>query len=100
IRPLIDFCHDSVKAFAIWFNCDQRNGTQLHFPRQVAALATASLLIAGAFFVSLLAAADARAEALSGTCEDAAEIAVLAAPMAPWKGAPLRVIVAAEKPLE
>ena len=30
---------------------------------------------------------------------DTAEIAVLPSPIAPWKGAPLRVIVAAEKPL-
>ena len=33
-------------------------------------------------------------------CEDAAELAVLPSPIAPWKGAPLRVIFAAEKPLE
>ena len=31
--------------------------------------------------------------------DEAAEIAVLPSPMVPWKGAPLRVIVAAEKPL-
>ena len=36
----------------------------------------------------------------SGSCEDAAELAVLPSPVAPWKGAPLRVIFAAEKPLE
>ena len=35
-----------------------------------------------------------------GTCEDAAELAVLPSPIAPWKGAPLRVLFAAEKPLE
>ena len=35
-----------------------------------------------------------------GACEDAAELAVLPSPVAPWKGAPLRVIFAAEKPLE
>ena len=43
---------------------------------------------------------DARAEAPLGTCEDAAELAVLPSPVAPWKGAPLRVVFAAEKPLE
>jgi hypothetical protein len=68
--------------------------------RRFAAAATASLLSAGAFFVFLLSAADARAEALSGSCEDAAELAVLPSPIAPWKGAPLRVVFAAEKPLE
>ena len=36
----------------------------------------------------------------SGACDDAAELAVLPSPVAPWKGAPLRVVFAAEKPLE
>lgn len=40
---------------------------------------------------------DARAQAAA--CDDA-DIAVLPSPLAPWKGAPLRVIFAAEKPLE
>jgi hypothetical protein len=67
------------------------------FPaRRFSAAATASLLIAGACFVSL----DARAQGRSGPCDDAAELAVLPSPIAPWKGAPLRVIFAAEKPLE
>jgi hypothetical protein len=43
---------------------------------------------------------DSRAEGSPGICEDAAEIAVLPSPVAPWKGAPLRVVLAAEKPLE
>src|SRR5262249_31776379 len=42
----------------------------------------------------------ARAQAPLGTCADAAELAVLPSPLAPWKGAPLRVVFAAEKPLE
>ena len=56
------------------------------------------MLAAGAFFAPLLASVDARAEA-AGACEDTLQIAVLPAPLAPWKGAPLRVLVAAEKPL-
>jgi hypothetical protein len=56
------------------------------------------LLIAGAFFVCLFSAADAQGP--SGSCEDAAELAVLPMPLVPWKGAPLRVLFAAEKPLE
>jgi len=56
-------------------------------------------LIAGACFV-VLAAGETQAEGLFGNCEDAAEVAVLPSPLAPWKGAPLRVIVAAEKPSE
>ena len=51
-------------------------------------------------FVFLFSAVDARAQAPSGACEDAAELAVLPSPVAPWKGAPLRVVFAAEKPLE
>jgi hypothetical protein len=58
------------------------------------------LLSAGAFFVLLSSVADARAEGPSGGCEDAAGLAVLPSPIAPWKGAPLRVVFAAEKPLE
>ncbi|MGE5163485.1 MAG: hypothetical protein ACM3IH_05605, partial [Sphingobacteriales bacterium] len=43
---------------------------------------------------------DAQAESPSGICEDAAGLAVLSSPIAPWKGAPLRVVFAAETPLE
>src|SRR5262249_37279105 len=79
----------------------QGKGAQLFQIRQFAAAAlTATLLIAGAFFVVVFSGMDARAEGPLGLCEDAAELAVLPSPLAPWKGAPLRVIVAAEKPLE
>ncbi len=40
------------------------------------------------------------AQAESGSCADAAELSVLPSPFAPWKGAPLRVMVVTEKPLE
>jgi hypothetical protein len=71
------------------------------FPaRQFAAAATALSLIAGAFFVFLFSAAHALAQGSAGGCEDAAELAVLSSPVGPWKGAPLRVVFAAEKPLE
>ena len=71
------------------------------FPaRQFAFAATALLLVASAFFVSLFSAAASRAERSSGICEETAEVAVLPSPSAPWNGAPLRVLVAAEKPLE
>ena len=95
------FCHDSAKAFAILFDWrSRRKGAQLFPARQFAAAVTASLLIAGAFFVFLFSAVDSQAQGPAGTCEDAAELAVLPSPIAPWKGAPLRVIFAAEKPLE
>ncbi len=68
--------------------------------RRFAAALTALLPVAGAFFIVLVSAVDVRAEAPSAICEDAAGIAVLPSPLAPWKGAPLRVIFAAEKPLD
>ena len=68
--------------------------------RQFAHAATASVLIAGGFVVSFLSAVHARAEGLSSICQDAARVAVLPAPIAPWKGAPLRVLFASDKPLE
>jgi hypothetical protein len=70
----------------------------LFLARQFAAAMTASLLMAGAFF--FFAIADAEAKGPLGTCEDAAELAVLPSPIAPWRGAPLRVVFAAENPLE
>ena len=71
------------------------------FPtRQFSAATPAFLLIAGAFSAFLFPVAHARAQSSSGACEDAAEIAVLPSPVAPWKGAPLRVIFTAEKSLD
>jgi hypothetical protein len=75
-------------------------GAQLFRARRLTAAVTALSLITGSFFVVLLSAVGARAETQSGICEDAAELAVLPSPLAPWKGAPLRVIFAVEKPLE
>ncbi len=43
---------------------------------------------------------EARAQTATGACGDAAGIAVLPSPVVPWKGAPLRVIFTAEKPLD
>jgi hypothetical protein len=64
------------------------------------AAVTASLLIAGAFFSPDFSGVEARAQTASDACADAAGIAVLPSPLAPWKGAPLRVIFTAEKPLD
>ncbi|MGP0091055.1 MAG: hypothetical protein ACLPKB_14015 [Xanthobacteraceae bacterium] len=68
--------------------------------RRSTAAVTALLLLAGAFCTVLFSGADARAQGPLGSCEDAAELAVLPSPIAPWKGAPLLVVFAAEKPLE
>jgi hypothetical protein len=43
---------------------------------------------------------DSPARAAAGDCGDAAELQVLPSPLAPWKGAPLRIMVVTEKPLE
>ena len=75
-------------------------GAQLFRARRLTAAVTALSLMTGSFFIVLLSAVGARAESQSGICEDAAELAVLSSPLAPWKGAPLRVIFAVEKPLE
>ena len=72
------------------------------------------LLIAGGYFAGPSAAlatkhqaaakhtARAKAEppAPTDTCQDEAGLALLSSPLSPWKGAPLRVIFTAEKPLE
>src|SRR6202050_5405996 len=75
-------------------------GVPLSRTRRVAAAATASLPVAGALFALLLSATASQAQSTSAACEEATQIAVLPAPFAPWKGAPLRVIVASEKPLD
>ena len=68
--------------------------------RPFAAVATALLPVAGALFGLLFPVVGAQAQVPSGACADAADLAVLASPVAPWKGAALRVVLAAEKPLE
>jgi hypothetical protein len=68
----------------------------LFHARRFAAAATALLLVAGASFVLPWSVADAQAK---GACDEL-DVAVLPSPLAPWKGAPLRVIVATEKPLD
>jgi len=71
----------------------------LFLSRRFAAPASALLPIAGAFFVLLFSVVDSRAQG-SSACEDAVGLAVLSAPMAPWKGVPLRVVFTAEKALD
>jgi hypothetical protein len=60
----------------------------------------ARLLAAAATAVLLGAAMASRAEAAPGGCPDAADVAVLPSPISPWRGAPLRVMVVSEKPLQ
>ena len=58
--------------------------------------AAASLLTAG----GLLLLSGYPAAAASEACAGSAEITILPAPQAPWTGAPLRVMVIAEKPVD
>ena len=60
------------------------------------AAATAALLLAGACLLSKTN--DARAQ--GSACDEASDIAVLPSPVTPWRGAPLRVLVASEHAAE
>jgi hypothetical protein len=60
----------------------------------------ASRFAAAATALFLLVTVDSPAQAASDSCGDAAELSVLPSPIAPWKGAPLRVMVVTAKPLE
>jgi hypothetical protein len=55
---------------------------------------------AAAAALLLLSTLDSPAVAASDACGDAAELSVLPSPQAPWTGAPLRVMLVSEKPLE
>ncbi len=59
--------------------------------------AVAPLLIAGACIAMLASPSQVLAQA---ACQDSADIAVLASPVAPWRGAPLRVLISSEKPFD
>ena len=58
----------------------------------------ASLLVAGALVV--LSGHNSQAQGAGSSCEDAGKLAVLASPVAPWKGAPLRIVFTSEQPLD
>jgi hypothetical protein len=64
--------------------------------RRFAAAATAFVLTAGGYSLSLV---PTEAAAASDGCVTAAEVTVLPSPVAPWSGAPLRVMVVTEKPV-
>jgi hypothetical protein len=63
------------------------------FPRRRFAAAAFSLIACACFHIYPAAAA-------SEGCASPAEITILPSPLAPWSGAPLRVMVVAEKPIE
>jgi hypothetical protein len=99
---------EMVRSAAVEISADFRNTCSVAVgnkefrvvpTHQFAAAAKAALPpIAGALFI-FFSAADARAQGPAAGC-DAAELAVLTSPQSPWKGAPLRVVFAAETPAE
>jgi hypothetical protein len=68
------------------------------YGRRFASTARGRLLTAGACLLLLASAATSPALAASDACT--AEITIVPSPQAPWTGAPLRVMVVAEKPLD
>src|SRR5205823_2093520 len=79
---------------------DRGKGLPVLSARQFIGAATTALsLITGAFLLAL-AAGNARAQGSAPACDAAGEIALLPSPIAPWKGAPLRVMLVTEKPLQ
>src|SRR6266567_5967530 len=79
---------------------DRGKGLPVLSARQFIGAATTALsLITGAFLLAL-AAGNARAQGSAPACDAADEIALLPSPWAPWKGAPLRVMLVTEKPLQ
>jgi hypothetical protein len=64
--------------------------------RRFASAATTCFLITSGFL--LIAAAPAAAA--SGSCATSAEVTALPSPVTPWTGAPLRVMIVTEKPVE
>src|SRR5215472_12315583 len=48
----------------------------------------------------IFATMDSPTKAAPGSCREAADVLVLPSPSAPWKGAPLRVMIVSEQPVE
>ena len=68
------------------------------FPqRHSSGIATAFLPIAAALLSFVLSAGATQAK---DSCDDAGNLAVLSSPVAPWKGAPLRIVFTSEQPLD
>src|ERR1700739_21999 len=68
--------------------------------RKVAKMLLASRFAAAATVWLVFGTMESPAKAASDSCGDAAGFTVLPSPVAPWRGAPLRVMVVTEKPLQ
>src|SRR5438874_12677586 len=93
----VNFCHGFQP---IGSPSETGAGDPMFSARQFIGAATTALsLITGAFLLAL-AAGNARAQGSAPACDAAGEVALLPSPWAPWKGAPLRVMLVTEKPLQ
>ncbi|MEZ5788498.1 MAG: hypothetical protein R3D62_18915 [Xanthobacteraceae bacterium] len=90
----------SVPGDGLAKNARARGTEHLPTDRLAVTVAVKLLPIVAAIFGLLLSAGDLRAENPANRCEEAAGLAVLDSPVAPWNGAPLRVLFAVEKALE
>ncbi|MGA7488864.1 MAG: hypothetical protein WBW74_18235 [Xanthobacteraceae bacterium] len=79
---------------------DRGKGLPVLSARQFIGAATTALSLTTGAFLLALAAGNARAQGSAPACDAAGEIALLPSPWAPWKGAPLRVMLVTEKPLQ
>lgn len=70
------------------------------FYRRHFAAAPTKLLLAASVFFLFIPVQQAQARDASQNCEASAKLAVLISPLSPWKGASLRVVFAAEQPLD
>ena len=79
---------------------DRGKGLPVLSARQFIGAATTALSLITGVFLLALAAGNARAQGSAPACDAAGEIALLPSPWAPWRGAPLRVMLVTEKPLQ
>ncbi len=69
-------------------------------PARPIAVAALAAMFAGTLSLFAATAGSAQPAGSASDCPEASGIAVLPSPVAPWKGAPLRVVFTSEKPLD
>jgi hypothetical protein len=78
----------------------QQGDVEMLLARRLASAATTCLLITHGFLPLLIATVPSPAAAASVGCATSADVIALPTPVAPWNGAPLRVMIVTEKPVE
>jgi hypothetical protein len=93
------FCHDLSQSWRIIAQRDRgaSKGARLSSARRFSSAARVLPLVVTAL---LAFSPGAHAQAPGASCEEGGSLAVLISPVAPWKGAPLRVMFSAEHPHE